>query len=146
MTAGSSLSASCSKGLVSAEVATSDPAPVVSASGISSTLTLSDVDENDDSPSLSGGVPMTRLQPPELPLARMAREKLKLRKASDLLEAWRLAPTDLRFGEEIGGGGQADVFKGKFQGLDKDDASEYFETFRNFFVYGGGGECLVLLF
>ena len=52
-----------------------------------------------------------------LVLALLARDAGKQRAASALLEAWKIAPADLWYGEARGGGGQADVFAGRWQGL-----------------------------
>ena len=40
-----------------------------------------------------------------------------MRRAGELLESWKIPTGELEYGKNIGGGGQADVFFGWFQGL-----------------------------
>merc|ERR1719331_3025183 len=46
-----------------------------------------------------------------------ARDAHKMRHATELLEAWKLDPSELVYGDKVGAGGQADVYLGRWQGL-----------------------------
>ena len=52
-----------------------------------------------------------------LPLALLARAASKQRAAAQLLDAWKISPSDLCVGKLIGSGGQADVYAGRWQGV-----------------------------
>ena len=38
-----------------------------------------------------------------------------MRRAAELLEAWKLDPSELVYGDKVGAGGQADVYLGRWQ-------------------------------
>ena len=44
-----------------------------------------------------------------------ARDAHKMRHATELLEAWKLDPSELVYGDKVGAGGQADVYLGRWQ-------------------------------
>ena len=44
-----------------------------------------------------------------------ARDEQKMRRATELLEAWKLDPSELVYGDKVGAGGQADVYLGRWQ-------------------------------
>jgi hypothetical protein len=50
-----------------------------------------------------------------LPLIVLAHDAHKMRRASELLEAWKIAPDELELGNIVGSGGQADVYAGRWQ-------------------------------
>ena len=50
-----------------------------------------------------------------VPVATPARDSQKMRRAADLLESWKLEPSELAYGDKIGAGGQADVYVGCWQ-------------------------------
>jgi hypothetical protein len=50
-----------------------------------------------------------------LPVAVLARESQKMRHAAELLESWKLEPSELVHGDKVGAGGQADVYVGRWQ-------------------------------
>ena len=47
--------------------------------------------------------------------AVQARDAQKMSRATELLEAWKLDPSELVYGNKIGAGGQADVYLGRWQ-------------------------------
>jgi hypothetical protein len=47
--------------------------------------------------------------------AVQARDAQKMRRATELLEAWKLDPSELVHGDKVGAGGQADVYLGRWQ-------------------------------
>ena len=47
--------------------------------------------------------------------AVQARDAHKMRHATELLEAWKLDPSELVYGDKVGAGGQADVYLGRWQ-------------------------------
>ena len=47
--------------------------------------------------------------------AVQARDAQKMRRATELLEAWKLDPSELVYGDKVGAGGQADVYLGRWQ-------------------------------
>merc|ERR1719389_1068411 len=49
--------------------------------------------------------------------AVQARDAQKMRRATELLECWKLDPSELVYGDKVGAGGQADVYLGRWQGL-----------------------------
>merc|ERR1719247_2186763 len=49
--------------------------------------------------------------------AVQARDAQKMRRAEELLESWKLDPSELVYGNKVGAGGQADVYLGRWQGL-----------------------------
>ena len=70
------------------------------------------------SSSLSASLPSGELaSTSSLPLARLVRDAQKMRRAGELLESWKIPVQELQYGENIGRGGQADVFAGRWQGL-----------------------------
>ena len=50
-----------------------------------------------------------------LPPAVLARDSQKMRRAAELLESWKLSPSELIYGDKVGAGGQADVYVGRWQ-------------------------------
>ena len=50
-----------------------------------------------------------------VPVAVLARESQKMRSAAELLESWKLDPSELIHGDKVGAGGQADVYVGRWQ-------------------------------
>ena len=50
-----------------------------------------------------------------LPPAVLARDSQKMRRAAELLESWKLLPSELIYGDKVGAGGQADVYLGRWQ-------------------------------
>ena len=50
-----------------------------------------------------------------VPVAVLARDSQKMRHAAVLLEAWKLEPSELVYGDKVGAGGQADVYVGRWQ-------------------------------
>ena len=48
-------------------------------------------------------------------VAVKARDAQKMSHAAELLEAWKLDPSELVHGERVGAGGQADVYLGRWQ-------------------------------
>ena len=49
-----------------------------------------------------------------VPVAVLARDSQKMRHAAVLLEAWKLEPSELVYGDKVGAGGQADVYVGRW--------------------------------
>jgi hypothetical protein len=49
------------------------------------------------------------------PVAVLARDSQKMRRAAELLESWKLEPSELIHGDKVGAGGQADVYLGRWQ-------------------------------
>ena len=49
------------------------------------------------------------------PIAVLARDSQKMRRAAELLESWKLEPSELIHGDKVGAGGQADVYLGTWQ-------------------------------
>ena len=49
------------------------------------------------------------------PIAVLARDSQKMRRAAELLESWKLEPSELIHGDKVGAGGQADVYLGRWQ-------------------------------
>ena len=49
------------------------------------------------------------------PGAELTRDLQKMRRAAELLESWKLDPSELVHGDKIGAGGQADVYAGRWQ-------------------------------
>ena len=47
--------------------------------------------------------------------AVQARDAQKMSRAAELLEAWKLDPSELVYGDKVGSGGQADVYLGRWQ-------------------------------
>ena len=47
--------------------------------------------------------------------AVQARDAQKMRRTTELLEAWKLDPSELVYGDKVGAGGQADVYLGRWQ-------------------------------
>ena len=47
--------------------------------------------------------------------AVQARDAQKMRRAEELLECWKLEPSELVYGKKVGAGGQADVYLGRWQ-------------------------------
>ena len=47
--------------------------------------------------------------------AVQARDAQKMRRATELLECWKLEPSELVYGDKVGSGGQADVYLGRWQ-------------------------------
>ena len=47
--------------------------------------------------------------------AVQARDAQKMRRATELLECWKLDPSELVYGVKVGAGGQADVYLGRWQ-------------------------------
>ena len=47
--------------------------------------------------------------------AVQARDGQKMRRAEELLECWKLEPSELVYGKKVGAGGQADVYLGRWQ-------------------------------
>jgi len=47
--------------------------------------------------------------------AVQARDGQKMRRAEELLESWKLEPSELVYGNKVGSGGQADVYLGRWQ-------------------------------
>ena len=47
--------------------------------------------------------------------AVQARDAQKMRRATELLECWKLDPSELVYGDKVGAGGQADVYLGRWQ-------------------------------
>merc|ERR1719424_1863408 len=52
-----------------------------------------------------------------VPGAVRARDSQKMSGAAELLESWKLEPSELVHGNKVGSGGQADVYLGRWQGL-----------------------------
>jgi hypothetical protein len=50
-----------------------------------------------------------------VPVAVLARDSQKMRRAAELLESWKLEPSELVHGDRVGSGGQADVYLGRWQ-------------------------------
>ena len=50
-----------------------------------------------------------------VPVAVLARDSQKMRRAAELLESWKLEPSELIHGNKVGAGGQADVYLGRWQ-------------------------------
>ena len=50
-----------------------------------------------------------------LPPAVLAHDSQKMRRAAELLESWKLLPSELIYGDKVGAGGQADVYLGRWQ-------------------------------
>jgi len=50
-----------------------------------------------------------------VPGAVQARDAQKMRHAAELLESWKLEPSELVHGDKVGSGGQADVYLGRWQ-------------------------------
>ena len=50
-----------------------------------------------------------------VPVAAPARDSQKMRRAAELLESWKLDPSELVHGDKVGSGGQADVYVGRWQ-------------------------------
>ena len=50
-----------------------------------------------------------------VPVAVLARDSQKMSHAAVLLEAWKLEPSELVYGDKVGAGGQADVYLGRWQ-------------------------------
>ena len=50
-----------------------------------------------------------------VPVAVLARDAQKMSHAAVLLEAWKLEPSELVYGDKVGAGGQADVYVGRWQ-------------------------------
>ena len=50
-----------------------------------------------------------------VPVAVLARDSQKMRRAAELLECWKLEPSELVYGDKVGAGGQADVYVGRWQ-------------------------------
>ena len=50
-----------------------------------------------------------------VPVAVLARDSQKMRHAAELLECWKLEPSELVYGDKVGAGGQADVYVGRWQ-------------------------------
>ena len=50
-----------------------------------------------------------------VPVAVQARDTHKMRHAAELLESWKLEPSELVHGDKVGAGGQADVYVGRWQ-------------------------------
>ena len=48
-------------------------------------------------------------------VAVKARDAQKMSRAAELLEAWKLDPSELVYGDKVGAGGQADVYLGRWQ-------------------------------
>ena len=48
-------------------------------------------------------------------VAVKARDAQKMSRAAELLEAWKLDPSELVHGDRVGSGGQADVYLGRWQ-------------------------------
>ena len=61
----------------------------------------------------SVSVSPSKAQP--LPPAVLARDSQKMRRAAELLESWKLSPSELIYGDKVGAGGQADVYVGRWQ-------------------------------
>jgi hypothetical protein len=49
------------------------------------------------------------------PVAVLARDSQKMHRAAELLESWKLEPSELIHGDKVGAGGQADVYLGRWQ-------------------------------
>ena len=49
------------------------------------------------------------------PGAELTRDLQKMRRAAELLESWKLEPSELVHGDKVGSGGQADVYVGRWQ-------------------------------
>ena len=47
--------------------------------------------------------------------AVQARDAQKMRRTTELLECWKLDPSELVYGDKVGAGGQADVYLGRWQ-------------------------------
>ena len=60
---------------------------------------------------------LKKSQTQTIPLAMLAKDAGKQRAAAQLLDAWKISPNDLVFGEKLGEGGQADVFRGTYRGI-----------------------------
>ena len=50
-----------------------------------------------------------------VPVPVLARDAQKMRHAAELLESWKLEPSELIHGDRVGAGGQADVYLGWWQ-------------------------------
>ena len=50
-----------------------------------------------------------------VPVAAPVRDSQKMRRAAELLESWKLEPSELVHGDKVGSGGQADVYLGRWQ-------------------------------
>ena len=50
-----------------------------------------------------------------VPGAMQTRDAQKMRRAAELLESWKLEPSELVHGDRVGSGGQADVYLGRWQ-------------------------------
>ena len=48
-------------------------------------------------------------------VAVKARDAQKMSRAAELLECWKLEPSELVYGDKVGAGGQADVYLGRWQ-------------------------------
>ena len=64
-------------------------------------------------PSVSASPSSRRTQ--TVPVAVLARDAQKMRHAAELLESWKLEPSELIHGNKVGAGGQADVYLGRWQ-------------------------------
>ena len=63
----------------------------------------------------SSSVSASRSKARTVPVAVLARESQKMRSAAELLESWKLDPSELIHGDKVGAGGQADVYVGRWQ-------------------------------
>ena len=87
----------------------SEAAAALKAAGISTELGQS------SSVSAAAGESATSSEARSLPLAVLVRDAQKMRRASELLEDWKIAPSELTFSNRVGAGGQADVYAGRWQ-------------------------------
>ena len=93
---------------------------ILQATGVGGTLTLEFTSEPQPASaatvageSWSASASQSKDRP--VPGAVQARDSQKMRRAAELLESWKLEPSELVHGNKVGSGGQADVYLGRWQ-------------------------------